>query len=598
MLDTHVSTRDATMPRGAGSGADARSVPALLRARADDPGTALRVKRLGLWEKISWAEYARRVNALARELIHLGLERGERVALLCENRPEWLIADLAVQTAGAATVGIYTTSSPEQLAYHVNHSDSVGLVLEDAEQLEKWLAVREKCPSVRWVLVVEPEDVPDTIPWETALAAGAERYATDPGPVEARLAAIGPDDVALFIYTSGTTGNPKGAMLSHANLLWAIDSLADAVPMSGRDELLSFLPLSHIVERLISVTAPLRFGYTVSFTENLDTVLTNLQEIRPTVFFAVPRIWEKLHSLVELHMKDANPIKRVAYGAALGAARGGNPVGIALAQLAVLRLLRLRLGLDRVRTAISGAAPIAPEIIAYFRALGVDLREGFGLTESTGLIAIHRSDGRLGTVGRPFKGVEVRIAEDGEILSRGPGNFLGYHKDPAATAEALVDGWLRTGDVGELDDDGQLRITDRKKDILITAGGKNIAPQKIENQLKSSAYINDAVVIGDRRKYLTALLVLDEDNVTFWAAEKQLAYSTYTDLASNPEVRELIEGEVQRVNATLARVETIKRFAILPKRLYHEDGEVTATLKVKRSSIARKYADLIEEMYA
>ncbi len=598
MPDTHVSAHATAAPRGAGGAQDARSVPALLRLRAADPGTALRVKRLGLWERISWTEYAGRVNAIAREMIHLGLEQGERVAILCENRPEWLIADIAIQTAGGATVGVYTTSSPEQLAYHVNHSDAAGLILEDAEQLEKWLAVREKCPSVRWVLAVEPEEVDGIIAWEAALTSGAERYASDPGPVEARLAGIGPDDVALFIYTSGTTGNPKGAMLSHANLLWAIDSLADAVPMTERDELLSFLPLSHIVERLISVTAPLRFGYTVSFTENLDTVLTNLQEIRPTVFFAVPRIWEKLHSLVELHMKDANPIKRVAYGAALGAARGGNPLGTAVAQLAVLRLLRLRLGLDRVRIAISGAAPIAPEIIAYFRAIGVDVREGFGLTESTGIIAIHRSDGRLGTVGRPFKGVEVRIAEDGEILSRGPGNFLGYHKDPVATTEALEGGWLHTGDVGEIDDDGQLRITDRKKDILITAGGKNIAPQKIENQLKSSPYINDAVVIGDRRKYLTALLVLDEDNVTFWAAEQQLSYSTYTDLASNPEVRELVEGEVQRVNATLARVETIKKFAILPKRLYHEDGEVTATLKVKRSSIARKYAELIEEMYA
>ncbi len=576
----------------------ARSVPGLLRARATDTGVALRVKRFGLWEKISWSEYARRVNALAREMIHLGLERGERVAVLCENRPEWLIADIAIQTAGAATVGVYTTSSPEQLAYHVNHSDAVGLVLEDAEQLEKWLAVRHQCGSVRWVIVVEPEDVSDILEWDAVLASGAERYAADPAPVDERLAAIEPDDTALFIYTSGTTGNPKGAMLSHDNLLWAIDSLNGAAPVRRSDELLSFLPLSHIVERLISVAAPLRFGYTVSFTENLDTVLTNLQEIRPTVFFAVPRIWEKLHSLVELNMKDANVIKRVAYGAAVGAAKGGNPVLAGLAQLAVLRLLRYRLGLDRVRVAISGAAPIAPEVLAYFRAIGVDVREGFGLTESTGLICIHRSGGRLGTVGFPFPGVEVKLADDGEILSRSPGNFLGYHKDPAATAEALEGGWLHTGDVGELDPDGQLRITDRKKDILITAGGKNIAPQKIENQLKSSPYINDAVVIGDRRKYLTALLVLDEDNVTHWAMERQLAYSTYTDLAANPEVRELIEAEVERVNATLARVETVKKFAILPKRLYHEDGEVTATLKVKRSSIAKKYQHLIEEMYA
>ncbi len=576
----------------------ARSVPALLRARATDTGVALRVKRLGLWEKISWADYAARVNALAREMIHLGLRPGERVAVLCENRPEWLIADIAIQTAGAATVGVYTTSSPEQLAYHVNHSDAVGLVLEDAEQLEKWLAVRDRCEHVEWVIVVEPEDVDGILAWDEVLAAGAARYASDPAPVDERLAAIDPHDTALFIYTSGTTGNPKGAMLSHANLLWAIDSLHGAAPVKHDDELLSFLPLSHIVERLISVAAPLRFGYTVSFTENLDTVLTNLQEIRPTVFFAVPRIWEKLHSLVELNMKDANVIKRVAYGAAVGAAKGGNPVLAGLAQLAVLRLLRYRLGLDRVRVAISGAAPIAPEVLAYFRAIGVDVREGFGLTESTGLICIHRSGGRLGTVGFPFPGVEVKLADDGEILSRSPGNFLGYHKDPDATAEALEGGWLHTGDVGELDPDGQLRITDRKKDILITAGGKNIAPQKIENQLKSSPYINDAVVIGDRRKYLTALLVLDEDNVTHWAMERQLAYSTYTDLAANPEVRELIEAEVERVNATLARVETVKKFAILPKRLYHEDGEVTATLKVKRSSIANKYRYLIEEMYA
>lgn len=575
-----------------------RSVPALLHARATQTGVALRVKRFGLWEKISWADYAAKVNALAREMIHFGLRAGERVAVLCENRPEWLMADMAIQSAGAATVGVYTTSSPEQLAYHLNHSDAVGVILEDAEQLEKWLAVRDACPTVQWVVVIEPEDVEDTLAWNDVMASGAARYAADPQPVEDRLAAIDPDDTALFIYTSGTTGDPKGAKLSHANLLWAMGSLNEAMPLQHGDELLSFLPLSHIVERLISVAAPLRYGYTVSFTENLDTVLTNLQEIRPTIFFAVPRIWEKLHSLVELKMKDANVIKRKAYGAALGAARRGNPVAVGMAQLAVLRLLRYRLGLDRVRVAISGAAPIAPEVLAYFRAIGVDIREGFGLTESTGIIAIHRSAGRLGTVGFPFPGVDVKIADDGEILSRSAGNFLGYHKDPDATAQALADGWLHTGDVGELDADGQLRITDRKKDILITAGGKNIAPQKIENQLKSSPYINDAVVIGDRRRFLTALLVLDEDNVTHWAMERQLAYSTYTDLASNPEVRELIAAEVERVNATLARVETVKKFSILPKRLYHEDGEVTATLKVKRSSIASKYEHLIEEMYA
>ncbi len=585
----------------------ARSLPELLRRRAEDTSLAQRVKRLGLWEKISWAQYAADVNALAAQLVARGVEHGERVALLCENRPEWTVADLAVQTVGAATVGVYTTSSPEQLEYHLRHSGSVGLILEDAEQLEKWLAVAERCDDVRWVIVIEPEDVAGIERWDEVIAAGHELYRDDPRPVDARLEAIEPDDVALFIYTSGTTGNPKGAKLSHRNMLWAVDSLLEAIPHNEDDELLSFLPLSHIVERLISIAAPLRCGHTVSFTENLDTVLVNLQEIRPTVFFAVPRIWEKMFSLVELHMKDAHRLKRASYHWAMSAAKargmaGGaarsNAVALALAHVGVIMPLRHRLGLDRVRVAISGAAPIAPEILAYFRSLGIDIREGYGLTESTGLIAIHREDVRLGTVGTAFPGCEMKIAEDGEILSRSPGNFVGYHDDEEATAATLEGGWLHTGDIGEIDEHGHLRITDRKKDILITAGGKNIAPQKIENQLKSSVYINDAVVLGDRRKYLVALLVLDEDNVAHWAAERQLAYSTYTDLTRNPEVLALIEGEVERVNAGLARVETIKRFAVLPKRLHHEDGEVTATLKVKRSSIAAAYGDLIETLYA
>src|SRR5690606_1489563 len=284
----------------------ARSLPELLRRRAEDTSLAQRVKRLGLWEKISWAQYAANVNALAAHLVARGVQRGERVALLCENRPEWTVADLAIQTVGAATVGVYTTSSPEQVAYHLNHSGSVGLILEDAEQLEKWLDVAGRCDGVRWVIVIEPEDVPGVERWDEALAAGAELYRADPDPVDARLAAIEPDDVALFIYTAGTTGDPKGAMLSHRNMLWAVDSLLEAIPHSAKDELLSFLPLSHLVERLLSIAAPLRCGHTVSFTENLDTVLVNLQEIRPTVFFAVPRIWEKMFSLVELHMKDAH----------------------------------------------------------------------------------------------------------------------------------------------------------------------------------------------------------------------------------------------------------------------------------------------------
>jgi long-chain acyl-CoA synthetase len=591
------------------SAAPARSVPDLLRRRAHDHGLAQRVKRLGLWEPITWAQYAADVNALAAWLLDKGLAPGQRVAVLSENRPEWSVADLAVLTAGGVTVGAYTTSSAEQLLFYLQHSDAVGLILEDAEQLEKWLAIRNRCRGVAWVLLIEPEDVAGVERFDDAIAAGREDYLTDPTPVDTRLAGIDLDDTAIFIYTSGTTGDPKGAMLSHRNILWAIDALHAVIEHSTADELLSFLPLSHIVERLLSVMGPLKAGYTVSFTENLDTVLANLQEIRPTIFFAVPRIWEKMFSLVELHMKDAQFLKRAAYQWAMTGSRkrvrsrleasstGAAGFADAVARLVVHQPLKRRLGLDRVRIAISGAAPIAPEILAYFRALGIDIREGYGLTESSGLIAIHKRDVRLGTVGTEFEGVEMRIADDGEILSRSLGTFQGYHKDPEATAEAVADGWLRTGDIGVIDPDGHLRITDRKKDILITAGGKNIAPQKIENKLKSSVFINDAVVLGDRRKYLIALLVLDEDNVSHWAAERQLAYSTYTDLTKNEEVLALIGAEVEAVNESLARVETIKRFAILPKRLHQEDGEVTATLKVKRSSIARLYADLIEDLY-
>lgn len=575
----------------------ADSIPALLQLRKNQTAVAHRVKRLGLWQETSWQEYASDVTSLAAALVELGVQPGDKVSLLGENRPEWLIADLAIQSAAAVTVGIYATNSAEQVEFCLRQSDSTGLILEDAEQLEKWLAIREDCPWVRFVIVMEPEDVPDVLDWADVLARGAELHRQDPGVVESLIASVKPSDVALFIYTSGTTGDPKAAMLTHANVLWAIDSLGEVAGITERDELLSFLPLSHIVERLISVAAPLHFGYPVSFTENLDTVMLNLQEIRPTIFFGVPRIWEKTLSLIELQMMEAHPLKRLLYRWSLRQAHGSPGVSQAVANLLVIHFLKVRLGMERVRFAISGAAPIAPEILKYFRALGVDIREGYGLTESTGIIAIHREFGKLGTVGPAFPGVEIKIAADGEILSRGAGNFAGYYQDPAGTAEVLEDGWLRTGDVGELDEQGNLSITERMKDIIITAGGKNIAPQKIENQLKSSIFINDAVVIGDRRRYLVSLLVLDEDNITKWAADRQLTYTTYSDLAGNPEVYELLTGEVEKVNATLAQVETIKQFAILPRRLYHEDGDVTATLKVKRGSLERTYADLIESLY-
>jgi long-chain acyl-CoA synthetase len=582
--------------RSAAQGGAVGSVPALLELRQDGAGVAHRVKRLGLWRSVTWREHARAVWSFARFLTEAGLEPGERVAILSENRPEWVVADQGVQAAGGVAVGVYTTSSAEQLRYLLGHSGAVGIVLENAEQIEKWLQVRDDLPELRFAVALEPEDAPGLRPWDAALREGEALYARDPAPVRERVKALRPEDTALLMYTSGTTGHPKGVMLSHGNLLWAASALVDTLAYTDRDEVLSYLPLSHIVERNGSY-AQLLAGFTISFVESLDTFRQNLQEIRPTVLFAVPRVWEKLSAATELHMRENHGLKRALYAWAVRAASGERRgAASALAHLTVLHWLKLRLGLDRLRLAISGAAPISPGVLLYFRRMGLDLREGYGMTENSGLATLQR-DFRVGTVGTPFPGVEVRIAGDGEILTKSPGTFQGYFRDPEATAAALDGDWLKTGDVGELDEAGHLKITDRKKDILITAGGKNVAPQKIENLLKASIFIGDAVVLGDRRKYLVALLVLDEDNVSRWATDRGISYTTYADLATHPEVQQLIDGEVNAVNRDLARVETIKKFAILPKRLHYEDGEVTATMKVKRSSLARKYEDLVESLY-
>ncbi len=574
-----------------------RSLPALLQQRKHDTGLAQRVKRFGLWQRISWQEHVAEVNALTAKLLDLGITAGDKVSILSENRPEWLVADLAIQSAGAASVGVYTTSSAKQVKYVVEHSDSVGLILENAEQLEKWLDIRDSMPLVKWVIAIEPEGFDEVLAWDDVIQDGHSLYQKNPSLVDERIAKVSEDDIALLIYTSGTTGNPKGVMLSHKNLLWVTDCVSQCLGYSSDDEIVSYLPLSHIVERGGSF-AHIYKGFVINFVENLDTFAQNLQEIRPTVLFAVPRIWEKMHSLVELHMRENHFLKRAIYKWASQAVTANKKgAAVFVANVTVIRWLKERLGLDRVRVAVSGAAPISPNILTYFRAMGIDLREGYGMTENSGLATLHQSSFKLGSVGTAAPGVELKLDDDGEILTRSLGTFSGYYKDAEATTSTLQGDWLRTGDVGEIDEDGHLRITDRKKDIIITAGGKNIAPQKIENLLKTSIFINDAVVIGDKRKYLTALLVLDEDNISKWATEQQLTYTTYSDLASNPDVYKIIEQEVENANKQLARVETIKKFAILPKRLHFEDGEVTATLKVKRSSVTKKYSDLIESLY-
>jgi long-chain acyl-CoA synthetase len=594
------------------------TVPAVFEATAARYGdrVAIRQKALGLWHAISWRQYHQRVVQAAAALVDLGLQPGQRAAIIGDNAPEWVIADLGIQCAAGAAVGIYATSAWPQVHYVVDHSQARFLFVENEEQLDKWLRFRERTTTLERVIVWDTKGLrhfsdPQVMTFEALLEHGRAVLGRDPRAAARRMAALTPQDTALLIYTSGTTGPPKGAMLSHLNVTWMAWAVARENPIYDTDEVLSFLPLCHIFERLFSVLAHATHGYTVNFVEGLDTVTDNMIEVSPTVGYAVPRIWEKYASAIAIRMADATWLKRLTFGAALAVGRrradlllDRKPVPwhldafYRLAWLAVFRKLTERLGFERMRVAYSGAAPIAPDVLAFFQAIGVNLIEGYGQTEGTGVTALSRiGKVKRGTVGRALPGVEVRIAEDGEILVRSPAVFQGYFKDPAATAETVVDGWLHSGDVGELDADGYLRITDRKKDIIVTAGGKNITPQYIENKLKASPYINDAVVIGDRRKYLTALIMIDEDNVVKYAQDHKIQFSTYRDLTEAPEILGLIRAEVDAVNAALSRVENVRKFTILPKKLYEEDGEVTPTMKVKRRAVHQAFADLIEGMY-
>ena len=577
---------------------------------------ALRKKEYGLWHDISWNEYYRMAKCVGAALISMGLEKGDCVSIIGDNCPEWVIIDMGIQCAGGVSVGVYSTNAWQQVEYVVENSESKFFFVENEEQLDKWLHFKDKAPHLKRVIVWDLEGLrhfkdPMVMSYQDLLEVGQGVLEKDPDLIDRRIDALTPDDLSVLIYTSGTTGPPKGAMLTHKNVTWMGDTIAIDNPLYDTDEVMSFLPLCHIFERLFSVFAHIRHAYTVNFIESLDTVTDNMIEISPTVGYAVPRIWEKYYSAIYIRMSDATWFKRLVFGAALkiGQKRAGLKMGFkkipfyieALYQLAyfcVFRKLKERLGFDRLRVAYSGAAPISPDVLYFFQSIGVNLIEGYGQTEGTGVTCVSRV-GRVkfGTVGPPITGTEVKIAEDGEILVRSPSVFKGYYKNPEATAETIKDGWLYSGDVGEIDENGFLKITDRKKDIIVTAGGKNITPQYIENKLKFSPYINDAVVIGDGRKYLTCLIMIDEDNVVKYAQDHKVQFSTYKDLTQSPEIIKLIQGEVDKVNEQLARVEQIKKFTILPKKLYEEDGEVTPTMKVKRKYVNEAFKDLIEAMY-
>ncbi|WP_373049975.1 AMP-dependent synthetase/ligase [Thalassovita aquimarina] len=579
--------------------------------------TAHREKQLGVWQAYSWTDYYQGGKWAGLGLLALGLEKGQPVQILSEDRREWLYVDLGVAAVGGIPSGVYTTDSAEQLAYLINDSGAPFLFVENDEQLDKFLKVRDQMPGLRKVIVFDRDGLagfsdPQVMFWDELMAMGQAEEQANPKKFEATLEAVKPDDARMLIYTSGTTGPPKGAMITHRNMMYQGFAGEQTLEFYPTDELLCFLPLCHVLERLISVEFPILSGCKVNFAESPETVFDNLREVSPHSFTGVPRIWEKIYSRISIMRSEAGWIGRTAFDWAVAAGmkkaqakEDGRRLGafdslnLALADLLVLRNLRNLVGLGRTRRCTTGAAPISPDLLRWFEAIDVHLLEGYGMTETAGVATVNTlASNFVGTVGEVLPGTQVRIAPDGEIQLKGPGIFAGYWKKPEKTAETFTeDGWLKTGDVGMMDNHGALKITGRLKDIIITAGGKNITPAEIESKLKFSPYISDAVVIGDRRKYLTCLIMIDQENVERFAQDRQIPYADFASLTRAKEVVDLIGDVVKEVNKSFAQVEQIKDFRLIDILLTAEDEELTPTMKLKRNFVNSRHAALIESMY-
>ena len=577
---------------------------------------AMREKDLGIWQEISWSHYGEKAKLTGLALHALGLEKGNVVSIASEGNPEWLYTDMGTIGAGGISSGVYTTDSAAQVKYLVNDSSTKFYFAENEEQLDKILEVRGECPSLKQIIVFDMEGLNDfhddqVISYEEFLKIGEKTNQENPDLWESLVNNVSPDDIAILVYTSGTTGPSKGAMINHTNLLYSINTGYDIFDVMEHEEQLSFLPLCHILERSVSVMIPLKTGAVVNFAESIDTVPENIREVSPTVFIAVPRIWEKFYSSITILMKDATFIGKFFYQLSINVGSkykeyfidGKEPplslkLSYWICNQLVLKNIKKLLGLNNCRYALSGAAPISPDLINWYLSLGIDMREGWGMTETAGVgTAFYSREIKLGHVGRAVNDSEVRIAQDGEILFRGPGVFCGYLNKPEQTKETLIDGWLHTGDVGEIDNYGNLKITDRKKDIIITAGGKNISPSEIENELKFSPFISDAVVIGDKRKFLSCLIMIDEENVMKHAQDNDIPFSNFESLCKSEEIVSLIDDEVNKVNKKFASVEQVKKFSLIDIQLTAEDDELTPTMKLKRKFINQKYGDIIESMY-
>ena len=571
---------------------------------------AHREKDLGIWQSYSWRDYYEHARAIGVALLSMGLERGQPVSILSEDNKEWLYCDLGIAGAGGISNGVYTTDSAEQLAYLVNDSGSAFLFVENDEQLDKYMTVRDQVPTLKKVIVFDRKGLRDfqdpMVMFLDELYELGNGIADAEQQFSASIEQSRPDDIRMLIYTSGTTGAPKGAMISHRNVLFQLAAGEALLEAREEDEQLCFLPLCHILERLVSVEVPIYKGCTVNFAESPETVFENLREVSPNTFAAVPRLWEKIYSSLMTLRDEATGFGRWCFDRALAAGQAWhcekqrsplNALRYHFWNLLVLRNVRDLIGMARLRRGTTGAAPISPDQIRWFRALGVPLYEGYGMTETTGVVSLNsREREQVGSVGEPLPETQVRIADNGEVLVRGGHVFAGYWRKPEKTAEDIRDGWLHTGDVGRLED-GMLTITGRLKDIIITAGGKNITPAEIESRLKFSPYISDAVVIGDKRKYLTCLIMIDQENVEKYAQDRQVPFSNFASLCRAKEVVDLIDGIIKDVNKQFAQVEQIKYFRLIDVLLTAEDEELTATMKLKRSFVEKKHKHLIDSMY-
>ena len=578
----------------------------------------LRQKKLGIWRSWRWSQTGQAVREIAGGLMSLGFAPGECASILSNTVVEWVLADLAILSCGGVANGIYPTDAASQVHYLCEDSRTTLLFVEDDEQLDKALEVRGQLPLLRKVVVFDMEGLrhltePDVISLDDLRALGRGYLAQHPDAVQERVKACRPQDLAILVYTSGTTGKPKGAMHSHKGLVFATRGFNTLMAQDESDERMCFLPLCHIAERLGGEYLAMYTGTKLNFVENPETIPENVREIAPTVFLAVPRVWEKFYSGVMISLKEASRLQQAVYAWAIGVGTqiadrvmAGQPVGnwlklkFMMARWVALDNARKLIGIHRARYCVTGAAPISPELVKWYMALGVPMLEVWGMTEtcgaSTGVPANHIKPGSIGPAASYN---EVRLdPATGEILVRGTNVFMGYLNLPEKTAEAIdADGWLHTGDVGLMDADGFFRIVDRMKDIIITAGGKNVTPSELENELKFSPYITDAVVIGDKRPYLTAIVMIDQDNVEKYAQDHDVPFSNYQSLTRSAEVQALIQSELDRVNKKFARVEQIKKFFLLETQLSAEDEELTPTMKLKRKLVEKKYAAQIEAMY-